>query len=386
MPLRPNSQSGGAGLLKLHEYLLRRLLLTIFVLLAISVITFSITRGLLPPATALTGYLRLGETDQTKLSIAQAVGVATKSCPSFSAFLNNQKGCVVPLWDQYFYWLVDVSKGDWGYSNLPPTAATAPTLTIFAERFPYTLQLAMASAALTILVGFFLGIISATRANRVPDHLSRLSAIVGYSIPAFWFGFILQIAVVLYLAVRGFPLLPVSGALGTGCALCVANPGQIGTYTTIPLFDSLLSGNLAYFWDTLLAMILPAITLSIVPIAILSRILRSSMIEALSQDYILLARSKGLRDWVVIYRHALRNAILPAITACGLIFASFLGGVVVVEYVFTYPGIGAAALAASRNLDINFLELDVLVSALIIVVANLIVDVLYVYLDPRIRY
>jgi len=109
-------------------------------------------------------------------------------------------------------------------------------------------------------------------------------------------------------------------------------------------------------------------------------------VEALSQDYITLARSKGLRDRTVIYRHALRNAMLPAITVSGLIFASFLGGVVVVEYVFTYPGIGAAALAASKALDINFLELYVLVSALIIVSANLIVDVLYAFLDPRIRY
>lgn len=371
--------------MRLYEYVLRRLFLMVFVLFAISVITFVITRGLLPPATALTDYLRLGETDPEKLLIAQGIGIATRSCPSFSDFLNNQSGCVVPLYQQYFSWLEQVFKGNWGYSTLPSVVGTTPTLTVFEERFPYTVQLAVFSAILTIVIGFFLGIVSATRANSLPDHLSRLTAIIGYSIPAFWFGFLLQILVVLYVAIHGFSLLPVSGALSP-CALCIPNPGTISTYTSIPIIDALLSHNFAYFWDTLMAMILPAITLSITSVAFLSRILRSSLVEVLNQDYILLARSKGLSERVVIYRHALRNAILPAITVSGLVFASFLGGVVVVEYVFTYPGIGAAALAASRALDINFLELYVLVTALIIVLANLTVDVLYAYLDPRIRY
>ncbi|MDA4122612.1 MAG: ABC transporter permease [Thaumarchaeota archaeon] len=372
--------------MRLYEFILRRLFLMIFVLFAISVITFILTRGILPPASAVSGYLHLGLSDTGKLDIAQGVGVATRSCPSWSAFIDNHAGCVVPLYQQYFYWLGDVLRGDWGWSNLPNDFGVYPTLAAFSDRFPYTVQLAVFSAILTLVIGFSLGIISATRANKLPDHLSRLTAIIGYSIPAFWFGLLLQLLVVYYLTFNGFSLFPVSGALGTQCAICIANPGTIHAYTTIPVLDSLLSGNLAYLWDTIVAMVLPAITLSITTVAFLSRILRSSMVEALSQDYITLARSKGLRERVVVYRHALRNAILPAITVSGLIFSSFLGGVIVVELIFNYPGIGSVARDATVALDVNFLELYVLVSAFIIVSANLIVDILYAFLDPRIRY
>ncbi len=372
--------------MKLYQYVIRRLVLMVFVLVAISVIIFVLTRGILPPATAVSGYLHLGLTDDGKLSIAQGVGVATRSCPSWTDFVDGHAGCVVPLYQQYFAWLNQILKGNWGYSLTSTNPGTITTLSIFEGEFPYTVQLAVLAAILTITIGFSLGIISATRANSIPDHLSRLTAIIGYSIPAFWFGYLLQILVVLYLVVHGFPLVSQSGYLATSCVICVSNPGNIGTYTTIPFLDALISGNLAYAWDTFVALILPAITLSITTVAFLSRILRSSLVEALQQDYITLARSKGLRERVVIYRHALRNAILPAITVSGLIFASFLGGVVVVETVFDYPGIGHTALNASKSLDVNFLELYVLVSALIIVSANLIVDVLYAFLDPRVRY
>jgi len=121
-------------------------------------------------------------------------------------------------------------------------------------------------------------------------------------------------------------------------------------------------------------------------IAALTRVLRSSMLEALRQDYVLLARSKGLRERVVIYRHALRNALLPAVTIAGLIVATLFGGVVLIEIVFAWPGIGAAAVSASLNFDVNFLELYILVTALILVVTNLFVDIIYAKLDPRIRY
>ncbi len=174
--------------------------------------------------------------------------------------------------------------------------------------------------------------------------------------------------------------------LGTQCVICYPNPGQIKSITTIPLIDSIISGNLQYFWDSFVSLILPALTLSIGTIALLSRLLRSSMIDALSQDYIRLARSKGLRERAVVYRHALRNGMLPALTASGLVFSFLLGGVVVVEDVFSYPGIGQAALIATDVFDVNFLELYVLVVAVIIVVTNLIVDLVYAKINPRIRY
>jgi len=135
-----------------------------------------------------------------------------------------------------------------------------------------------------------------------------------------------------------------------------------------------------------LAIVLPAFTLSFGTLGALTRVVRSSMMECLRQDYIVLARSKGLRERTVVYRYALKNAMLPALTITGYIAAALLGGAVIVEDVFSWPGIGAAALDASLYLDVNFLELYTLVAAVIIVVANLVVDVLYAYLDPRVRY
>ncbi len=134
------------------------------------------------------------------------------------------------------------------------------------------------------------------------------------------------------------------------------------------------------------ALILPALTLAITSIGALSRIVRSSMMDALRQDYIILARSKGLRERIVVYKHALRNALLPAVTVSGLLVAYLLGGVVVIELVFSWPGVGNTALVAAEVLDLNFLELYVLVTAVIIVAINLIVDIIYAKLDPRVKY
>jgi ABC-type dipeptide/oligopeptide/nickel transport system permease component len=372
--------------MKLYEYVLRRLVLMFFVLFALSVLIFYITRGLLPPATALAPYINPRISDSGKLSLARALGVATDTCPSYSDFASQLSGCVTPLWSQYYGWLTNVLTGNWGYTLLPGIAGTATTWSVFFSRFPYTAELAIAAAILTILIGIPLGIVSATHSNRLPDHASRIVSLGGYSVPQFWFGAMLQILFVLYLRVGGAGLLPANGAVATSCAICIPNPGRIFTYTGLPILDSLLSLNMPYFWDSLVALILPALTLAITSIGALTRIVRSSMMEVLRQDYITLARSKGLKEGVVIYRHALRNAILPAVTVSGLLVAYLLGGAVVVEIVFSWPGVGNASLVAADVLDINFLELYVLVTAVIIVVTNLVVDVLYAKLDPRIRY
>jgi peptide/nickel transport system permease protein len=279
-----------------------------------------------------------------------------------------------------------VLAGNWGYSLLPGISGTEKTWDVFASRFPFTAELAIGGTILTIVIGIPLGIVSATHNNRLPDHVSRIISLGGYSIPAFWFGLLLQLLFVIYLGINGSGLLPSNGAISTTCAICVSNPGTIPSVTGAPLVDSLLSGNPAYFWDSSVALVLPTITLAITSIGALTRIVRSSMMEALSQDYILLARSKGLRERVVVYRHALTNALLPAITVSGLLLALLLGGVIIVEIVFSLPGVGYTSYIASTVLDINFLELYVLVTALIIVVTNLIVDLVYAKLDPRIRY
>jgi peptide/nickel transport system permease protein len=372
--------------LKLVVYAIRRLLLMVLVLFGLSLLIFYLTRGLLPPTFALAPYITPRMDDATRLSIAQSLNVATSSCPSYTAFVQLQSGCIVPLWGQYIKWLTNILSGNWGLTLLPGISGTDSTLHVFFGRFPYTVELALAGAFLAIVLGVPLGIISATHNNRLPDHISRVVSLGGYSVPQFWFGAILQIIFVLYIRVNGSGLLPASGALDTSCGACYGNPGTIGSFTGLPLVDALFSGNLAFFWDALVALILPALTLAITSIGALSRIVRSSMMEALRQDYVTLARSKGLKERIVVYKHALRNALLPAVTVSGLLAAYLLGGVVVIEIVFSWPGVGNTALVAAEVLDINFLELYVLVTAVIVVVINLAVDVLYAKLDPRIRY
>jgi len=372
--------------LKLYEYVIRRLFLLVFVLLAVTVFIFYLMRGLLPPTTALAQFITPKMDDLQKLKLAQSLGVATASCTSYAAFSANQAGCVVPLWGQFVTWLQNALAGNWGYTLLPGLTSTETTWEVFASRFPYTAELAVAGTLLTVIIALPLGIISATHANKWPDHLSRIISLAGYSVPQFWFGYLMQLVFVLYVTAHGSGLLPASGALPTGCAICFSNPGAVNSYTGLPVFDAVLSGNFPYLWDSLVGLALPTVTLAITTIGALTRILRSSMVDALHQDYILLARSKGLKERVVIYRHALRNALLPAITIAGLILAFLFGGVVVVEYVFALPGVGATAVAATYSYDYNFLALYVLVTALIIVTTNLVVDILYAKLDPRIRY
>ncbi|MCL4519015.1 MAG: ABC transporter permease [Thaumarchaeota archaeon] len=370
--------------MKLYEYIVRRAFFMLFVLLAVSIIVFYLGRGVLPPSSAIAPYITPQMTSNAKLSEVQAAGVATLNCPSWSAFIQKSPGCVVPLWQQYFSWLHNIFRGNWGFSLIPGIAPGTRTWQLFVSRFPYTAELAVFAGTLAVLVALPLGIVSGTHNNRLPDHLSRVLALVGYSLPEFWLGFLFQIVFVLYLKIDGIGILPTNGIIGLNCGLCISNPGNIVRYTGFPLVDSILSLNFLYFWDSFLALVLPAITLAAASLGLLARIVRSSMVEVLRQDYILQARSKGLLERTVVYRHALKNAILPGLTSAGLMFAFLLGGAVVVEYVFSWPGIGQAALQAALYLDINFLELYALVVALIIAISNLVVDILYAIIDPRI--
>jgi peptide/nickel transport system permease protein len=372
--------------LRLYVFVIRRLLLMVLVLFGLSLLIFYLTRGLLPVNFALAPYITPRMDDASRLLIARGLGIATPSCPSYAAFVDQASGCVVPLWGQYLDWLRNALTGNWGLTLLPGISGTDTTWHIFTSRFPYTAELAIAGAFLTVVIGVPLGIVSATHNNKLPDHISRIFSLGGYSVPQFWFGAMLQIIFVLYITVNGSGLLPASGALATTCGVCFASPGHVASYSGMPVLDGLLSFNIPYFWDALVALILPSLTLAITSVGALSRIVRSSMMEVLRQDYITLARSKGLRERVVIYRHALRNALLPAVTVAGLLAAYIMGGVVVIEIVFSWPGVGNTAFVAAEVLDVNFLELYVLVTAVIIVMTNLVVDVAYAKLDPRIRY
>ncbi|MGI0085060.1 MAG: ABC transporter permease, partial [Nitrososphaerales archaeon] len=357
--------------MKLYEYALRRVILLVFVLVAVSVIVFFITRAFLSPTYAVSAFLTPRMTDPEKLQTAQSIGVATLSCPSWQSLVANQPGCAVPVYEQYFSWLTNVLHGNWGYSQIPQIGVGTSAWAVFSARFPLTVELALVASLLILIIALPLGIVSAVHSNKAPDHAARIVALTGYSMPLYWLGWILQIVFVLYLTIQVgafkyglFPAAgPSAGVVGSFCYLCISNAGNAVAYTGIPVVDGLLSGNLVYAWDALVAVFLPALTLCVGIIGALTRIVRSSMVEALRQDYVILARSKGLKERTVIYRHALKNALLPAITITGLIFAALLGGAVIVEDVFSWPGVGVAALNAALFLDVNFLELYTLVVA-----------------------
>jgi peptide/nickel transport system permease protein len=330
----------------------------IFVLLGVSIIIFYLARGF------PTGFDPVAPYINPKMTAEQIAEV------------RRLHGFDKPLYQQYFFWLGDVFRGDWGLTGV--WAQGRPVLEVFLGSFPFTVELSVAAIILTVVIGLPLGIISAIRNNRIPDHISRIIALTGYSTPAYWFGFILQLVFFYYFSIWGLPALPSTGASGL--------EGLVPRVTGMPVLDGIIAFNPRYTADALAHLILPAFSLSFISLGFLARIVRASMLEVMRQDYIILARSKGLKERVVIYRHALKNALIPAVTLTGLFFAGLLGGAMITEFVFAWPGVGQLALQAVMQGDSNFLLLYTLVLAAVIVVANLIVDVAYVFLDPRIKY
>jgi peptide/nickel transport system permease protein len=330
----------------------------IFVLLGVSIIVFYLARGF------PTGFDPVAPYIHPRMTAGQIAEV------------RRIHGFDQPLHIQYFFWLQDVANGDWGLAGI--YAQGRPVSEVFFNSFPYTVQLSLAAIVLTVAIGLPLGIISAVKNNKIPDHISRIIALTGYSTPSYWFGFMLQLVFFFYFSLWGLPNLPSTGASGM--------EGVVSRITGMPVLDGLIAGNLEFTLDALSHLILPAFSLAFISLGFLARIVRASMLEVLRQDYIILARSKGLRERVVIYRHALKNALIPAVTLTGMFFAALLGGAMITEFVFAWPGVGQLALQAVFQGDSNFLLLYTLILAAIIVLANLVVDVAYVFLDPRIKY
>jgi ABC-type dipeptide/oligopeptide/nickel transport system permease component len=344
--------------LKIYEYVLRRLILMVFVLLGVSILVFYFARGFPTAFDPVAPYINPKMTSE---DIAE---------------VRRIHGFDQPLYTQYFFWLRDVSNGDWGLAGI--WAQGKPVSRVFFDSFPYTVELSVAAVILTVSIGLPLGIISAVKNNKIPDHISRIIALTGFATPSYWFGFMLQLVFFYYFSLWGLPSLPSSGASGMGRV--------VPRVTGMPVLDGLIGGNLAYTADAISHLILPAFSLAFISLGFLARIVRASMLEVLRQDYIVLARSKGLKERVVIYRHALKNALIPAVTLTGMFFAFLLGGAMITEFVFAWPGVGQLSLQAVTQGDSNFLLLYTLVLAAIIVMANLVVDVAYVFLDPRIKY
>jgi len=272
-----------------------------------------------------------------------------------------------PLYQQLLLFLGGVFRGNLGTSF----RSGEPIMDMMVETLPATIELALGALLFALIVALPIGVISAVKQNSWLDRLSMAGSFLGISMPAFWLG----IVAMLIFAVE-LDVLPTSGRLGYDV--------QLDIITGFHTLDALLTGNWAAFKDAVAHLILPSVTLGAAMAAIVARITRSSMLEVLRQDYITTARAKGLAEHIVIIRHALRNALIPTITVVGLQTGVLLGGNMIVETVFSWPGLGRMVVGAIYSRDFPLIQGAVMLYALTFVMANLIVDVLYTYLNPQI--
>lgn len=285
------------------------------------------------------------------------------------AQVRENMGLDRPVIVQYGLFLADAARGDFGDSIV----TGRPVTTELLERFPATLELTLFAMLVAVVVGVPVGVISAVKPYSWLDKLTSVLALTGISMPIFWLAMIL--IVVFFVNLQ---LLPFPGRLSTGYA--------VSSITGLVLVDSLLTFNFAAFWDGLLHLIMPAIALGTIPMAVITRMTRSSMLEVMHEDYVRTARAKGLVPWRVVFKHALRNAMLPTVTVIGLQVGLLMVGAILTETIFSWPGVGQIALESVNRRDYAMLQGVVLYAATLFVLVNLFVDLLYAVLDPRVRY
>jgi peptide/nickel transport system permease protein len=280
-----------------------------------------------------------------------------------------------PFFVQYGTWIGQVLHGNLGWSSV----VGMPVWNAIWHFLPATLELAIFAAPLIVFIGIFLGTRAAAHKDKPLDHATRVMAISGWSLPLFWLGLILLM--VFYGLLRGW--LP-PGRLSVEMN-AVVNSAEFIRYTHINTIDAILNLNGPVLLDDLRHLILPVITLSVVNVAFIMRLMRSSMLESLGKGYVLTARAKGLSERVVVNKHARRNALIPVITVSGYLFAGLASGAVITETIFTYKGIGWWAYEAASRLDIPSVLGFALFTGVLFVLVNLIVDILYTRVDPRVR-
>lgn len=329
-------------------FIARRVLLTIPVFFGITLITFMFLKVTGDPCTAL-----LGE----------------RYTPARCAEIRARYGLDQHPVEQYARYLRTTFGGDLGRSIL----TKRPVQSELAEVFPATVELALAAMAIAVLVGIPLGILAAARHNTGVDLGAMVVALVGVSMPVFWLGLML-----LYVFAFQLGWFPIGGRLSPGM--------QLDSVTGFYLVDAILTGNGAAFRDALHHLVLPALALSTIPAAIIARITRSAMLDVLGQDYVRTARAKGLGERAVILRHALANAMLPVVTVIGLQTGFLLSGAVLTETIFSWPGVGRWVVQGISSNNVPVVQAGVLVFALVFVIVNLLVDLSYAWLDPRIRF
>lgn len=330
--------------------ILRRLLMLLFVTAGVTVICFIISR-LIPGDPA---QLMLGP----------------RATPQAIAELRTRLGLDQPIASQYWAYVSDLFRGDFGTS----ITTRQPVLPELLGYIPATLELMLVAMVLSIAIGVPLGVITAVHRDTWVDNLGRGLAILGISTPTFWLGLMLML---LLYAQLGW--LPGSGRLDIGVS---APPHVTGLY----LVDAALAGNGLAWRSAFNHLLLPASTLALASIGTVVRLIRSSMIEVLGEDYIRTSRAKGLVERIVLSRHALRNALIPVITIVGLQFGNMLAGAVVTETVFSRPGLGRLTVNAILSKDYPLVQGCVLFLATAYLLVNLMVDIAYAWLDPRIRY
>ena len=334
----------------LFYYLLKRIFFGILVIFGVLTLTFLITK-IIP-----------------QNPVAVWLGLEGMQYPELVKQVTELWKLDRPIWEQYIYYVGNVLRGDFGRSSW----SRGPVIADLAARFPATVELSIFAFLIAMSIAIPTGILSAVYRDKPIDHFSRVLSVVGISGPSFWWGIIFLYIFYLQLGFAG------SGRIGEGMSPPI-------TVTGFYLIDSLIEGRLDKFLDVLSHIFLPALTLGIGATGFTSRLTRSALLEVLRKDYIKTARMKGLRERVVIYRHALRNALIAPVTYMGLLFGSMLGGSVFVETVFTWRGMGQYIVTAIFASDYPALLATTLVIAIIYSVANIIVDLLYTVIDPRVR-
>jgi peptide/nickel transport system permease protein len=349
----------------LTRYIIRRLISVIPTLIGVTFVIFMFQR-LIPgdPAVAMLGEHAAPENiarirEQLGLNRPLFLDRESLVAGNFKQFFDSQ----------YLRYLGRIIRLDLG-NSIHRRIPVAETL---ALRFPATVELALLALLIAILVGLPVGILSAARRNSALDSFSMIGSLIGVSMPIFWLGLmeIMLFAVLLH-------WLPTGGRLSTGI--------KIDSITNLFLVDSLLTGNIPGFIDALKHIIMPAMALATIPMAIIARMTRSSMLDVLQEDYIRTATAKGLAERIVLYRHALKNAFLPVITIIGIQAGTLMAGAVLTETIFAWPGIGKWVYDAILGRDYPIVQGGTLLIAIIFVFFNLLVDISYAVLDPRIHY
>ena len=349
-------------------YIIRRLLILPLILFGVTLLIFGMLQ-VLGPVERSALYVR--DIPKTERQVDAII---------------TRYGLDKPFYVQYWNWLVGtvdgstgervggVLRGDLGYSR----SGREPVIEVLIRRLPATMELALWAMIPVIAFGIWLGVKAALNHNKLFDQVARVFAIIGWSFPTFVFALLLLL--VFYARLDWFQ----PGQLSAGFSQEVIKPG-FTQYTHMMTIDSLLNLRFDIFIDALRHLIMPVTTLMVVEVALLLKITRSAMLEEMRQDYVTTARAKGLPEKMITNRHIRRNALIPVITVAGLTLAGLMGGVVITETVFDYPGIGSWAAAAAVSLDVLSMLGYALFSAVLLVAANLIVDILYAVLDPRVR-